>query len=301
LNALPAMLSTFALLCVLIFIFACGGVELITKSSGMQAAAVNDPTLRSILELHFSTLPMVSLTLIRFVTMDSIGGIYEPLIREQPLLILYFVLLIGVITITVMDLITAQLVEHSITRAKADRDLKAQLRRQQIKDMIPQIEDLFTELDYNRDGLVTQREIRSTRVHMPEAFAHFLTLESLLELFEAMDNDNSGAVDKDEFVEGLIDFAMSEVPIETIKILHCCRVQKKQSRNMLKQLQLLDEGTRLLGAKVEAVHRDVKALDLNRQYEDNVPMEGHLGKVPSFRATVPSTPKEKRKKPKTPR
>jgi hypothetical protein len=48
----------------------------------------NNPS--DIIESHFPNLFVIMLTLVQFVTLDSIGGIYQPMIRAQPALAIFF-------------------------------------------------------------------------------------------------------------------------------------------------------------------------------------------------------------------
>jgi hypothetical protein len=219
--------------------FACGGIELITKNDTMQSAADNDPLLRQIVDEHFGTLPMFCLTLIRFTTMDSIGAIFEPLIRVQPSLLIYFVLVLLVISITIMNLITAILVEHSLHMAKTDSELEYQVKRKRLRQLLPGIEDLFQQMDQDGDGFVSRQEATSFDVMLPNELADLLGSDTIADLFEALDADESGIVDKDEFVEGLGSLALSEIPVETWKLLHYGRLQNKEIRKIGGMLEAL--------------------------------------------------------------
>ena len=80
------------------------------------------------------------------------------------------------------------------------------------------------------------------------------------------------SIDKKELLEAIVDLALSDVQLETIDILHCCRIQKEQSKEMLRQLQLLDwkvdvcsmalQSTSLLTARAASVDRSNKKVEL---------------------------------------
>jgi Ca2+-binding EF-hand superfamily protein len=221
--------------------FACAGVELITKSETLKRKALHDHLLRDSLDTHFNTLPTTMLTLIRFTTQDSIGAIYEPIVNGNPWLILYFLLLLLVISVTLMNLITAVLVEHSITMASHDREMTHHSTKMRIRALMPKVENLFTELDSNGDGQLTRDEVlhQTKGISFPQEFSRIVSPETLLDLYEALDGDQSGQVDMKEFVEGIVSLALSEVPIETTKMLHHLRTQKGKIGNVEQQLENL--------------------------------------------------------------
>jgi hypothetical protein len=235
----------------LIYILACGGVELITKDDFLKSAADDDPELRAILDHHFSTLPLLSLKLIRFTTMDSIGVIYEPLVREKPSLVIYFLLVLLVISITIMNLITAVLVEHSIHMAKTDSELEYHSRRKQMRQLVPRLREFFMQLDTDCDGFVTLQEVIASDVDLPEDLATRFGSNTFLDLYEAIDGDRTGIVCKEDFVEGLAQLVLSEVPIETVKLLHYGRHQLKNLQTIKGQL----EDSLVAGVAVEDLKR----------------------------------------------
>ncbi|CAE7279559.1 Scn11a [Symbiodinium sp. CCMP2456] len=104
------MFSTFALLSLVIYVFGVLGVEVISNNTELQ----NNSATAQIITNHFASLGMTMMTLLQFVTMDSIAPVYTPLALEQPLLLLYFLPLGAIVSISLMNLITAVLVPGSI-------------------------------------------------------------------------------------------------------------------------------------------------------------------------------------------
>ncbi|CAE7372517.1 Scn11a [Symbiodinium sp. CCMP2456] len=101
LTSLDTVLSTFLLLALVLYVFGVLGLEIIARNANFQL----DPVTSAILERNFSSLGMAMITLAQFVTMDSIASIYLPLVRMQPWLMLYFTLLILIVSISVMNLV----------------------------------------------------------------------------------------------------------------------------------------------------------------------------------------------------
>merc|ERR1719460_2341305 len=140
-----------------------------------------------------------------------------------------------------MNLVTAVLVEHSIMMAKGDREMARHEQVKQIRALIPQLEGLFAELDQDGDGTLTRAEVKTVHSDMqfPADIAHIVSQETLIDLFEALDEDKSGEVDRTEFVEGVIHLLMSEIPLETTKMLHLAREQKQTLLLVEEQMRFL--------------------------------------------------------------
>merc|ERR1719464_1630738 len=87
--------STAWILFIMLYMFGCLGVEIITK----------DPELSDIpdFDMHFGSLPRVMLTLLQFVTLDSAASIYYPLMLRNPLLLLFFLPVIVIVSIALMN------------------------------------------------------------------------------------------------------------------------------------------------------------------------------------------------------
>merc|ERR1712232_150744 len=85
LTSTNAMISTLALLVLSLYLFACLGIEIIAK----------DPIFAGdeIVKYRFGSLLSIMLTLVQFVTMDSISMLYVPLIKKKPVLALYFLII----------------------------------------------------------------------------------------------------------------------------------------------------------------------------------------------------------------
>ena len=113
LGAGQTIISTTALIAIFLFIFACVAVELIAKDSYLKDL---DET-GDIVKNRFAGLNMSLLTLIQFVTLDSIAEVYYPLIVNKPWLVLYFVPILIFLSVGLMNLVTAALVENAMETA----------------------------------------------------------------------------------------------------------------------------------------------------------------------------------------
>jgi len=109
-SSLLTVLWTFTLIVALVYIFAIMGMEFIRPDEEAgeeyQAAAI-----------YFEDLGGTMLTLIQFVTMDSIGAIYRPLTIAKPSLIIYFSLFLLLVSVALMNLVTAIIVDHAVQQS----------------------------------------------------------------------------------------------------------------------------------------------------------------------------------------
>merc|ERR1719161_781909 len=108
------------------------------KDSGFKE---KDVDFKALVDEKFPDLFTIMLTLVAFVTCDSISAIYEPMIRVDWRLIFYFIPFILVVSIALMNLVTAVIVEAAIQQGKADREQK----QQELTKEFPHFADMFEE------------------------------------------------------------------------------------------------------------------------------------------------------------
>lgn len=219
------MASAFLLMAGTTFMFACFGAEFITKPFR------NDPDIGSYIETYFSTLPKILITLFQFITLDGVSEFYMPLVLTKPALGIYFIILLMVVSIALMNLITALLVEHAISSQRMDDEMVAFYTRAKLKDLEPHFRTLFRKFDVSGDGVLRVGEILETMqsgLEIPKVLQDVVNHARMIDLFDALDKDQSGFVTEDEFVEGLGYMALSDVPLETMQILHLVRACKRE-------------------------------------------------------------------------
>ena len=118
-TAIPGLLqesfgsSSLARIMVSLFIFACVAVEVIAKDEYLARAEAT----AEIVEKQFFGLNRAMVTLMQFVTLDNLSDVYYPLIMTRPWLCLYFFPILVFISIGLMNLVTAALVENAMQTA----------------------------------------------------------------------------------------------------------------------------------------------------------------------------------------
>jgi hypothetical protein len=145
-NGLVRSLRTVISACLMIFItvyvLACLGIELIARNSFLT----EDPDTAQVIQENFQSLPMTMATLIQFANADSIVSVYKPIVERVWYLGFYFALVWLVITIKLMNLITAVIVDNAITQGDADREMERDKKRRRLRHLQPQIEQIFLDL-----------------------------------------------------------------------------------------------------------------------------------------------------------
>jgi len=236
LQCAPTMLSAFSIILMILYIFACVGAEVIGQ------AQWNDPTITDHVRVHFSSLPRILLSLIQFVTGDSISGIYFPLIVNRPMLCIYFVALIITVTLALMNLVVATLVEDAISMARMDSDMEAVYTRRKLNAIKPGIKEWFHQIDTDEDGALTMQEVVAfvqSGLVVPAELKGILTEAHIVDLYEGLDIDGDGVVTINEFVDCLCNAAVSDVPLETMRMVQMLRTAMSQISRMEKVLHEL--------------------------------------------------------------
>jgi len=229
------MLSTLALMVLCLYIFACVGVELITMDPVIKSVLGPDKVAES-----FGSVYRFMITLIQFVTVDGPSDVYLPLIKIRPWLMLYFTALLLVISISLMNLVTAVLVENAMALAALDQTERRNELRARVQALVPKIEAVFDMIDENGNGQISISEVSQASVaDFPEELQQAMTAQPLEDLFTMMDVDNSGEVDRSEFVEGILEMVLTDVPSELLLILKLVKMQYKQGTDAQKVLDNL--------------------------------------------------------------
>ncbi|OLQ15725.1 Muscle calcium channel subunit alpha-1 [Symbiodinium microadriaticum] len=229
------MFSTTLLIGLVLFICGCVAVEIITKNKDF----CRDPTSETcqVVHKHFADLGTSILTLVQFVTLDSIAEVYFPIIVQQPLLLVFFLPILMFVSITLMDLITAVLVENALEFAAHEAEAERIKTKQ--RALWPAC-TIFNEIDEDASGCVTHDEIEKVSVDvLPPRLLETVSVDSMTDLFELLDVDGSGRLTRGEFVEGLLNLVLMDVPIWTIQSLKLLRLIRGQTLKLDEELASL--------------------------------------------------------------
>jgi hypothetical protein len=217
-NSCATIMHTFSLMLMLLFIFGCIGMEIITipyqHDPGLMGQMVKE---------NFANIPRTMLTLVRCVNFDGCAAMYEPMVDTHNHLVLFFLPFLGLISITLMNLVTAVIVEGALEQARDDKLSLERERQLQMTACIPTIKEIFTKLDTNGDGILTIEEVMAAsdeiRTELAKSVGMKLSEDSFVTLHQVMDEDGSGEITVDEFCAGLPKLCCSEAPLELFAMM----------------------------------------------------------------------------------
>merc|ERR1719240_436321 len=173
------MTSTVAVFLFTNYMASCFAIELVAKDDVLRSI----PATREIIDTYFSSLEVVMVSFAQFVTLDSVSTIYFPLVKTRWYLFFYFGLIIVVISVALMNLVTAVLVEAAISHVKRDRELE----KQKVRLLKPEFEAVFQQLDPDNTNAVTREIMLNTSVVWPKPIMKIIPHERFPELFDLLD------------------------------------------------------------------------------------------------------------------
>lgn len=242
LNSAGTMFYVFFLLTIIFYIFSAIGVELITNN----VLAKSDEEFGAIVAANFASLPDTMLTLVQFMCMDSIGSIYRPLIQKDFTLTFYFMVVILVVPVVLMNLITAIIVNSALEQASSDKEVEAMYEQERRARMIKQLRKVFLNLDTDDSGQVNRDEI----AFISEVDRYFLeqstTIRDPAEVFNALNVDGRESLGIDEFCDGILKLATSKASIEVQRM-------EKQVNIMFDRLKAVSQRQRQTDNKIDQI------------------------------------------------
>merc|ERR1712232_615521 len=106
-----------------------------------------------VVEENFGTLFRTVLTLLQGFTLDSAGSIYRPLVLEAPLLSFYFLAFILLVSIALMNLVTALMLESAMDSSKEDRDVIQKMKKAEKLGKIQELRGIFQTMDADKSNM----------------------------------------------------------------------------------------------------------------------------------------------------
>jgi hypothetical protein len=258
LYSLNTIFFTFVIIFLIIYIYACLALELITKSSFRD-----DDVFNTMVELYFPDMPYTMMTLTQFVTCDSAASIYGAFIPYNPLLYsIYFFGFLLVVSVALMNLVTAVIVEGSLDQASNDKDAARAYEQAELKKIIPKIRDMFEALDADGSGTLELDEVKNAPESVKRELAICMQTDELVDLFELLDLDDSGEIRVDEFIDGLSKIAISKEPLDSVR-------QKKQVEKLCIEVSKILELTKAMFSGVDHLKATSKEKATRDKFTDN--------------------------------
>jgi len=224
LDALGTIRYVFALLVLFLYMYACASMELITKKYVDSPMA--DEDFSFLVTRYFSSISVTMLTFVQFVTLDSAAPLYSYMIQQDEVLSLLFLSFLLVVSVAVMSLVTAVMVECSMQRSGEHQKLERALKESRLKKLRPILLQAFNEIDKDKSSTLSLSEVISASPEMAELMGDWADFNDPGELFDILDTDASGELSIDEFIEGMLFMGMSDAPLELLQIRSEQRLMK---------------------------------------------------------------------------
>lgn len=229
-----------------LYVFAVFGVELLGKSFA------EDPNAPKNAQVYFSSVGMSMLTLFQFMTFDSSMAVMRICLaaHNSTLVVsIFFTVFTGVGALVLMNLVTAVIVEQALAVAREDEASRILDRQQEAKKNLEILTNLFLDLDEDGNGELTRRELKDAlKLDHIRSRLQLLGFEptEAMELLEFLDEDCSGTVALEEFVDGLNRMkgaaSAKELYLVFKKICSVQRAQVQHNRLVEERFAALQDG-----------------------------------------------------------
>ncbi|OLP94417.1 Voltage-dependent L-type calcium channel subunit alpha-1S [Symbiodinium microadriaticum] len=211
LTAGQTMLSATALIMLSLFIFGCVSIEMIHSEPDLLKTEETATIVRE----HFGSLQRAIITLIQFVTLDSIAAIYYPLVQAKPYLLVIFAPLIA--TFNHLDRDESGSITREEVSANEQEEERNQLKKK-VKRALPTLIATFNHLDRDESGSITREEIENVPIEiLPSKVLENVSIDNMVDLFEMLDVEGNGRLELDEFIGGLLNLVLLDVPLWSIQ------------------------------------------------------------------------------------
>lgn len=199
-HSLGTLVWMFVLLAVLLYISAIAGLEMISVNPSLP---LDHPYNEAVIG-NFGDFSKAVLTNIQIFSFDSIGSVYRPVIRENMWSFFYFISVILILSIALMNLVTAVMVNSSLEMAGEDKEAKKAWEAARKAKQMEQLKEMFFELDEDGSGELTLDEIENAPEEAQENLQEIAGTDDLTELFDLLDYDGGGTVGVKEFCDGVL-------------------------------------------------------------------------------------------------
>eukprot|EP00931_Biecheleriopsis_adriatica_P079392 TRINITY_DN5279_c0_g1_i2.p1 TRINITY_DN5279_c0_g1~~TRINITY_DN5279_c0_g1_i2.p1 ORF type:complete len:520 (-),score=88.71 TRINITY_DN5279_c0_g1_i2:46-1605(-) len=253
-----AMFWGFVVIMMLLLVWGIITVQVLNSYEGLVGSFEDDwcnqafQTVGGTVVLFFQTL----------VAGDSWGLCVVPIIRQHTILFLLFSSVLVTVQLGFTNLILAVIVDASAEAREDDVKAKVKEIKRQREQYLKDMHDLIKRLDVDRSGTITLEELHKGYDEDPRLYDKFTSLgidkNDMDTIFKAMDNDNSGDVDYEEFVSAFMKAEQNET----------------RAQSMLLHLRL-ENLHRILSERFESIEAAVKAYSVG---DISTGRSGDLGK-----------------------
>jgi len=209
-SSLGTMCYTTLLLVLVLYAYACLGMELIRNHDAYGV----DEKFTAIVDEYFTNLPRIMLTLLQFVAMDSVSTFYVPLCVYDGWLVFYFFSIILTVAMVFMNIVTALIVNTAFEAEKVDKEMKKTYESSIKRGVTESLGQMFTLLDDDCTGTISLDEVKNSPPEAQELLCELAEVETVEDVFNEIDLDFSGEISLEEFCDGILDIVNSDCPKE---------------------------------------------------------------------------------------
>jgi Ca2+-binding EF-hand superfamily protein len=249
------MWYVFFLFSLIVYVFSCMSLEFISKPQLELTAEERAETMMEewgmqydeIIVEHWGSIPRSMLTLLLFIPWPT-ASIFLPMCRHKPALIFFFLCYMLLVSVALMNLVTAIIVQTSFEQAASDKHVAKLHKAGLVQKLMPELREMFLKLDDNGDGAISLDEFGKCPDKVREKLCDLFNTDDLVELFEILDVDGSGSVSIDEFCDEMTKLSTTVESVEHIRLMkqmHIIRnevmTNQNNSTNIMQMLYGLSE------------------------------------------------------------
>merc|ERR1719453_339454 len=198
--------------------------------------------------------------MIQFILVDDVANVYGPVVAAKPETLLFFLALVMFVSIALMNLVTAVIVEGAIEQAKLDREVNKAYKSAEAKKRMPIIREMFKKIDTDNSGDITLDEIVDVDEKTQEEMRKCFQMDDLVELFEIIDDDQSGTIKVDEFCDQLVHLVTTDTSMENLRVLRQLTLVRSEMTSMVTQLKEMKDTITNVDEKVDDLEESLEEL-----------------------------------------
>jgi len=176
-----------------------------------------------------------------------------------------------------MNLVTAVIVDEALHSAATDRDLILNAAAAEKREKLAQMRQLFSAVDADASGSLTKSELRIAQATEPDVHTALGVLDlgasKVMDLFDLLDTEHDGALEVDEFCEGLGRIMASPKPVDLLAIFACTRNLDHEMDSLRPRIKPLVKTLRKLRVQLSTLRKKMDSRSCPPQLEEWKQME----------------------------
>lgn len=257
-DAIRTLVWTWLLMALVIFIAAI----FITRLVGRRIDDQN-----ALLTQYFGTVHASMFTLFQIMTTEGWVGVARETMRYEPWAWLFFIIYLVITTYAIMNVVVAVIVEKTLERALQTREDRLKKAEEECLSALAAIVSFFKKADATGAMVLTKADFL-TACTRPEVVQLLSDIdvdvakpEEAAGLFDVLDVDASGALDMDEFVEGVLN-ARGEARSKDVLSAQCqmWRSEERVRAQLLESSEVIDGAVELVSTEVLQMKADFAAI-----------------------------------------